>query len=222
MVKFILKMVLSAAILLTLAACNLMDRINLSAVSAVDSGSVLFYDDFSSPEEGDWSTLDENGARIAFEQDGLRFQVDAVNYDYWSLSGMRLADATVAVQATMLAGPEDNDFGLICRFQDANNYYALLISSDGYGGIVKVKDGLYTILNNPEGLEYGPMIHTGKETNLLRADCIDDRLTLYVNHEQFLEVRDADFTFGEVGLIAGSFSQPGVDILFDDFFVIKP
>jgi hypothetical protein len=222
MVKFVLKMVISAVILLSLTACNLMDRINMSAVSAVDSGSVLFYDDFSSPDKGDWATLDENGARIAFEQEGLRFQIDTVNYDYWSLSGMRLADATVAVQATMLAGPEDNDFGLICRFRDENNYYALLISSDGYGGIVKVKDGLYTILNHPKGLEFGPMIHTGAETNLLRADCIDDRLTLYVNHEKFLEVRDADFTFGEVGLIAGSFSQPGVDILFDDFFVIKP
>lgn len=221
MAKFISKVVISAAILSALAACNLADRINLSAVSAVDAGSVLYFDDFSDPESG-WTTLETEGARIAYEQDGLRFQVDNINYDYWSLSGMRLADATVAVEATMLAGPEDNDFGLVCRFQDANNYYALLISSDGYGGIVKVKDGVYTILNNPNGLEYGTMIHKGKDTNLLRADCVGDHLSLYVNHEPFVDVRDKDFTFGDFGLIAGSFSQAGVDILFDDFFVIKP
>ncbi len=221
MVKFIVKTVFTAAVFFALSACNLADRINMSAISAVDAGSVLFYDDFSNPDSG-WSVLDADGARVSYEQDGLRFQIDNINYDYWSLSGMRLADATIAVEATMLAGPEDNDYGLVCRFQDANNYYALLISSDGYGGIVKVKDGLYTILNNSEGLEYGTMILKGEETNLLRADCIGDRLTLYVNHEPFLDVRDADFSFGEVGLIAGSFSQAGVDILFDDFFVIKP
>jgi hypothetical protein len=219
--KVITKILISAAILMSLTACNLMDRINLSAVSAVDSGSVLFYDDFSSVEGG-WSTLDSDGARIAYEQGGLRFQINSVNYDYWSMPDLHLVDSTVAVEATTLAGPEDNDFGVICRFQDASNYYALLISSDGYGGVVKVKDGLYTILNNPDGMEYGSMIRTGADTNLLRADCIADRLTLYVNHELFLDVRDSDFTFGEVGLIAGSFSQAGVDILFDDFFVIKP
>lgn len=219
--KIIANTLISAAVLLSLPACNLMDRINLSAVSAVDSGSVLFYDDFSKLDSG-WSTLETDSAKIAYDQGGLRFQIDAINYDYWSMPDLPLEDATVAVEATKLAGPEDNDFGVICRFQNASNYYALLISSDGYGGIVKVKDGLYSILNNPDGLEYGSMIRTGADTNLIRADCIDDHLTLYVNHERFLDARDADFSYGDVGLIAGSFSQAGVDILFDNFFVIKP
>ncbi len=221
MAKFIVRMVLSAAIMLTLAACNLADYIYLSAASEVDAGSVMFFDDFSDAEGG-WTTLDDEAARIAYEQEGLRFTINSPNYDYWSTPSMRFSDVTVAVEAKTLGGPEDNDFGLICRYQDEDNYYALLISSDGYGGIIKVKDGLYQVLNNPEGLEFGAMILTGKETNQLRADCIDDRLALYVNHELFLEVRDSDFTYGKVGLTAGSFAQAGVDILFDNFFVVKP
>lgn len=221
MVKFVGKLVLMAAILISLPACNLTDRIRASALTTVDAGSVLLYDDFSNPESG-WSTLSSDAAEIAYNQGGLRFQIKAVNFDYWSLPGSRFSDVTMAVDAKMLDGPEDNDFGLICRYQDQYNFYALLISSDGYGGIVKVKDGLYTILNNTEGLEYGSMIHTGTETNQLRGDCINNRLTLYVNHEPFLEVEDSDFSVGEVGLIVGAYNQSGVDILFDNYFVIKP
>jgi len=221
MVKNIVKTALSALVLVSLTACNLTDRIRLSAVTEVEAGSVLLYDDFSNSNSG-WTTLTGDDAKIAYDQGGLRFQIENPNYDYWSMPGMRFADVTLAVEAKMLAGPEDNDFGLICRFQDQHNFYALLISSDGYGGIVKVKDGLYTILNNPDGLEYGSMIHTGEDSNLLRADCIGDHLAMYVNNQAFLEVQDSDFAFGDVGLIAGSYSQSGVDILFDNYFVIKP
>jgi hypothetical protein len=35
-------------------------------------------------------------------------------------------------------------------------------------------------------------------------------------------VEDADLDFGDVGLVVGNFSEPGVDILFDDFIVVKP
>ena len=221
MVKFIGKIAVVVVILTGLTACNLTDRIRTSALTSVDAGSVLYYDDFSKTDSG-WTTIATDVAEIAYDQAGLRFKINEINYDYWSMPGLRFQDVTVTVDAQKIDGPEDNDFGLICRFQDQYNFYALLISSDGYGGIVKVKDGLYTILNNPDGLEYGSMIRTGSEVNQLRADCIENRLTLYVNHERFLEVEDADFTVGDVGLIAGSYSQAGVDILFDNYFVIKP
>lgn len=221
MVKLIIKVVLSVMLLIVLSACNLTDRISLSALTEIDSGNVLYYDDFSNPESG-WTTLASDAAQISYDQEGLRFQIANPNYDYWSLPGMRFSDVTMAVEVKMMGGPEDNDFGLICRFQDQYNFYAMLISSDGYGGIVKVKDGMYTILNNAHGLEYGPMIHTGEDSNLLLGECVDNRLTLNVNHEPFLEVQDSDFAFGDIGLIAGSYSQSGVDILFDNYFVIKP
>jgi len=219
--KFIGKLVVLGAVLISLTACNLTDRIRASALTSVDAGSVLLYDDFSDPNSG-WSTLSTDGVEIGYDQGGLRFQVDNLNFDYWSLPGSRFADVTVAVDAKMLGGPEDNDYGIICRYQDQYNYYALLISSDGYGGIVKVKDGLYTVLNNKEGLEYGTMIRKGSEVNQLRADCINDTLALYVNHEPFLNVKDSDFSVGEIGLIVGAYDQSGVDILFDNYFVIKP
>jgi hypothetical protein len=35
-------------------------------------------------------------------------------------------------------------------------------------------------------------------------------------------VSDADFSTGDVGILAGSFDQPGEDVYFDNFVVYKP
>jgi hypothetical protein len=34
--------------------------------------------------------------------------------------------------------------------------------------------------------------------------------------------KDSDFKNGDVGLLAGAFTQPGVDVLFDHFIVLQP
>lgn len=218
--KITLKLAI-ALLALFMGGCNLSDRITTSALAEIDSGSVIYFDNFSNPESG-WQVWESESAKIEYETDGLRFLIKEPNYDYWSLPGQRFTDVTLGVDAKLLDGPTDNDFGLLCRYQNEYNFYAFLISSDGYGGIIKVKEGMYQTLNSPEGLEYGPMIDQGEVFNQIRADCIGTRLTLYVNQEKFLEVEDADFSTGDVGLIAGSYSQPGVDILFDNFYVLKP
>lgn len=203
------------------SGCNLSDRITASALAEIDPGSVIYFDNFSNPESG-WDVWSSDSAVISYDMDGLRFKIKEANYDYWSLPGQRFTDVTLGVDARLIDGPTDNDYGLLCRFQNEYNFYAFLISSDGYGGIVKVKDGLYQTLNSPDGLEYGLIIEQGQTVNQIRADCVGTRLTLYVNQEKFLEVEDAEFSTGDVGLIAGSYGEPGVDILFDNFYVLKP
>lgn len=207
--------------LLLLSGCQIMDSLPPEKASSSSSGDVLFHDDFSDTSSG-WRVWDTSEANITYADGGLRFYVNQPNYDYWSLPGKEYTDVTLAVDALLEEGPTDNDFGLICRMQDEYNFYAFLISSDGYGGIIKVKDGLYQVLNSETGLEYGSMINQDQNQNLIRADCIGEHLTMYVNHEKFLEVDDSDFSLGDAGLIAGSYNQPGVSILFDNFYVLKP
>jgi hypothetical protein len=62
----------------------------------------------------------------------------------------------------------------------------------------------------------------GAATNRLRADCAGTRLTLYVNGTKAAEGDDADFSSGNVGLIAGTFETPGADVFFDNFSVLQP
>ena len=71
-------------------------------------------------------------------------------------------------------------------------------------------------------MAYNENIQNGIEKNRLRADCVDDILMFYVNDFPVAVISDLDFRLGDVGLIAGSFADPGTDVLFDNFLVLKP
>jgi len=207
-------------LLLLAAASTACDISTLPAVSQAESGTVLFSDDFSNPNSG-WDTWAQNNSTVMYQDGALRFIINQQQYSYWSRPGKRYADARIRVDATRMGGTEDNDMGIICRYKNEENYYAFLISSDGYGGIVKVKDGQYHLLTG-ETLEYIEAVKTGSETNTIGADCVGRSLGLLVNGVLALSAEDGDFSSGEVGLIAGTYDQPGADISFDNFVVIKP
>jgi hypothetical protein len=125
------------------------------------------------------------------------------------------------VEATKLGGPDDNDFGLICRYIDEETFYGFLISSDGYYGITKRNKSDHQVIN-AETMQFSDVIKRGDATNKIRAECIGNRLLLWANGEKLAEVIDDDYSAGDVGLLAGSFDKIGVDILFDNFVMTKP
>jgi hypothetical protein len=184
------------------------------------SSNVLFQDDFAESTSG-WSTLNEGSKFIAYDNGGLHFFVNDAKFDYWSTPGLKFSDVHIEVDVTKLAGPDDNDFGIICRYKDENNFYGMLISSDGYYGISKMKEGVHDVINS-DGMQVSDIIRKGEATNRLQADCVGDVLRLSVNGEKLIEVKDPDFLSGDVGLVAGTFDEPGVDISFDNFIVTKP
>jgi hypothetical protein len=147
--------------------------------------------------------------------------VNQADYDFWSVAGQHFQDAVIEVDVRRIDGPEDNDFGVICRYQDAKNFYMFLVSSDGYYGIGKVKNDQHSLIGI-EQLQYTELIRPEQVDTRLRADCVGDSLILSVDGEKLLEVRDSDFSSGDVGVLAGAYSTPGVDILFDNFEVRQP
>jgi hypothetical protein len=200
-------------------SCSVLDS-PVIPKAAAQSGTVLFSDDFSRPDSG-WETWSQDGSSVSYQDGELRFFVNTTQFSYWSRPGKRFDDALIQVDAVRRGGPEDNDMGIICRYKNEDNYYAFLISSDGYGGIVKVKDGTYYLLTG-EALSYYEAIKTGSEINAITAGCVGSKLTLTVNGTLITTADDNDLVSGEVGLIAGTYDLPGVDIAFDNFEVRKP
>lgn len=202
---------------LVLSSC---DSLPLVANGPAAQEGVLLSDDFSNPNSG-WDTWSSNGSLVAYQDGSLRIFINEPQFDYWSRPGKRFDDVRIAVEATRVAGPEDNDYGVLCRYKDQDNFYAFLVSSDQYAGIMKVKDGNYQLISG-ENLQFFDVINSGEKTNFLGADCTGSRLTFYVNGTRLLEANDTDFSAGEVGLIAGTYEIPGVDIRFDNFVVSRP
>ena len=111
--------------------------------------------------------------------------------------------------------------GLQCRYQDPDNYYFAVISSDGYYGIGKVLNGTQTILPD-NGMQTSQTIFAGQALNHIRFDCVGTKLTLYVNGDYVNSVDDSDLSKGDIGLLAGSFDQKGVQVSFDNLLVLSP
>ncbi len=188
--------------------------------SAPLPSNVLFQDDFSDPSSG-WDRVSEAAGITDYADGSYRIFVNTINTDIWSNPKLNFSDVRVEVDATKVGGSDNNDFGVICRYVDSDNYYFFIASSDGYYGIGRFFEGKQELIG-VESMPPSEVINKGNATNHLRADCIGSKLSLYVNGEFLTQVEDTAFASGDVGLLAGSLDSPGVDIYFDNFKVLKP
>ena len=184
------------------------------------SGDILFEDDFSTGEHH-WVSFANDGGVMGYDAGGFRFFVRESGLNYWSTAGLNFSDMRVEVDVLQYAGPVENRMGVICRHQDDQNFYFFVISTDGYYAIGKVKAGEQILLGQ-EAMAYSSAIEKGVAINRLRAECSGDILSFYVNDIQIALTEDVDFIAGDVGLLAGTFDEGGLDILFDNFVVTQP
>jgi hypothetical protein len=202
-------------------ACSLLSTdITSTEAPAPPEQDVLFQDDFSSTSSG-WDRISVEEGVTDYADGVYRIYVNTSETDVWANPGLDFSDVRVEVEATKVGGDDDNDFGLICRYSDSSNFYFFVISSDGYYGIGRVLDGSQELIGETAMLPTDE-VNQGEATNLLRADCDGEELSLYVNGVFVASQMDSSFSAGDVGLIAGSFATEGTDIHFDNFVVRQP
>jgi hypothetical protein len=199
---------------LSMLACSLGSEAN------IQSGNVLFQDDFSDPSSG-WDRVNTDEGITDYANGVYRIFVNTDNTDVWANPDLSFTDTIIEVDATKTGGPDDNDFGLICRYEDSANFYFFIISSDGFYAVGKVIDGVQELLGDTE-MNPNDAIKIGNMANNIRVDCVGSSLSLSVNGTQLVTVQDSSFYQGDVGLIAGTFDDPGTDIHFDNFVVRQP
>ena len=184
-------------------------------------GDTLILDDFSDLK-GNWDTWEErDNTTVTYYHGGLIMVINAPNRDVLTTHIGSYRDVAIEATAQKLTGPDDNAFGLVCRYQDMNNYYALIISSDGYYGIVKVIQGAYHLISG-NNLNYDERIRQGNAENLIQAECQGNEIALTVNGDELVRVQDSDLETGRTGLITGTYEEAGAAILFDHFVVKTP
>jgi len=181
----------------------------------------LYIDDFSDPNSG-WDRMRSDEGFTDYEEGTYQIYVNEPTTDYFSTPYCSYKDVGLEVQAVRSGGPVENNFGLVCRFSDERNFYLGQVSSDGYFGIFKVRDGEYLQLDNEYMRLYEVILSEVNEVNLLRFDCQGQKLFLFVNGTLLASVEDDDYSIGDIGLLAGTFEQPGVLIAFDNFRILQP
>ena len=207
------------ALALASLACQYSSPFAATPIPEAQAGETLFYDDFTNTATG-WDRFTSADGTMDYDGSGYRFLVNALQANFWSTPGKSFRDVRLEVDVAKLNGPDENRIGLLCRFVE-NNYYFFMVSSDGYYTIGKYIGGNAIQLGQSE-MQYNESIHTGLAVNHLRADCKGSTLIFFVNGTPVAKAEDSDLTEGDVGLLAGTFAQPGVDVIFDNFVVLQP
>lgn len=181
-------------------------------------GDIIYQESFADNTSG-WDRVLNEGGIMDYDSGGYRILVRGAKMNFWSTPSGNFGDVRVEADITKLNGPDENRAGLMCRYQNGNHYF-FVISNDGYYAIGKFSDG-QAILIGQESMVPSEFIQT-EGINHLRADCVGNTLTFYVNYNQVASTSDTDLVTGGVGVLAGSFDEPGVDVLFQNFVVMQP
>lgn len=176
--------------------------------------TVAFSDSFDTP--GNWFTISDAEVEIDYADGGLGIEIKVLDRVAWSVASQSFKDGVVLVDATPVAGPDDNAYGLVIRHVDDRNFYRFEISGDGFFA-VQVPEGSF-------GWEFlvdwteSAAIHRGKQTNRLKVECQGPTMVFFVNDVELTRVKDDRYSEGDVGVIAGTFYvEAGAQILFDNF-----
>ena len=192
-----------------------------AAESEVAADGVLFQDDFSNPNSG-WDVYADEVAANEYYENEFRISINELGYYSWTNLQQDYGDVQIEVDAHKGSGGEDNYFGVLCRYQPDGSFYALVISSDGFYGILKkIGSGDPLPIGSDQMLE-SSTINTGGESNTIQAECMGNKLKLTVNGQELAEVEDEEFTSGDVGLIVATISSENTVIMFDDFSLRTP
>ncbi len=203
---------LLASLSIVLSACG-------ALIPPSPPGSVLFQDDFARSSSG-WDQRHTPSSSTEYVDGRYRIAVYQSNTDAWGNPGIHLADVRIEVDVRQMGGPDDNLFGIICRYQDAGNFYFLIASTDGFSGIGQYRNGQRRLLSGDAMLPV-PGVAAGLPDHHLRADCDRSQLSLYVDNILASQAPAAEWAAGDVGLMSGTYRQPGTDIAFDNFSVLQ-
>jgi hypothetical protein len=185
-------------------------------VTATADGPLL-QDNFSKILSG-WSINSFDEGSLGYADGKYQLTVISTKWDVWSYLGKSFVDAKISVDASVVASTGNGIFGVLCRLQDDDNFYALEVSEEGFFKIWKRVDGEDTALYDWENSDAIPIgvpltIHAG---------CAGNQITLGVNDTVLATVQDDSFTKGKVGLIAGTDDTGNFSVAFDNFMVEKP
>ena len=123
-----------------------------------------------------------------------------------------LGDVSVEVDATVGQLREDGFHALMCRVQDFDNFYGFAVVEGGSVSIFRIQGGV-----TEELAVAGDVVFAETDTHRLRADCVGDRLTMFLDGVEVLTAQDSALTSGAVGMMAETRGEQGYAVNFDNF-----
>jgi hypothetical protein len=193
-----------------------------------EPGAVLVDEPFADTTTHKWDVYNDRETRAEYEVNRLLLAIDVPDEVAWSLlqdNGAEFGDVALDLDVTALAGPTDNSFGLIFRYKDRWNFYSFDVSSDGYYRLQLRRGTSNTDWQAHKLIDWTPSaaVRPGlDQPNHLRLVAKGTAFTLIINGQTVNQFTDTTLSRGRIGVSAGSFQEPGVQIAFDNLVVSNP
>lgn len=202
-----------------LARCDLGDQ-----PDPCQTDTALFQDDFENENECGWLLFDNSGLAAEILDGAMLITTSQAGKITWSNAERDFTNVIINVTARQISGPNNNAYGVICRYRDEQNFYLFLVSGDGYYTIGKYEASSPQIqyLTPNDEFGYSDIINQGVATNEIRAACVGNELSLAVNGIPVFATTDGTHTHGDIGVGASTLEPGTAQIRFDDFSVLEP
>lgn len=222
MKKLFIPSVLIILLAVSLSACSYFHdgKISQDKLPWFKSGQILMEEDFSE-NSSHWEEVNNVYELKRYSAQGYFVSITPSDGRSISTSGKVFSNAKFSVEAQKVTGPESTNYGLVCRYQDKQNFYAFVVSTDGYAGIYRVQNGETKMLSGDKFV-YSETIKQNDGINTITAVCQDDTLSLEINGLDVSSVKDNTFNIGELGLFLETSDEGSASAVFNNFLVVKP
>ena len=214
------KLILMITLLLLstlVSGCNLPGVVSQTA--SANTPNLLFEDNFSDPNSG-WEVSSQGGLKDYYNGT-YHILISDTNIFSWSVAQQSYGDVAISVDAAFTGPASMAEIGIICRMQNSQDFYFMTLRSDGAFAVFKMYQGNEFFIGM-EGYQFNDAIRTGLSTNHIEVSCRGENLSLAVNNQQLITVQDSSYQVGDVGVLAGAFDEPNVNVYFDNFRVFQP
>ena len=182
---------------------------------------VLFADDFSDLNSG-WARDRGQGFVYSYSEGEYVIHVpesDQVAIGVGLLEDQVFSAAVLTVQVTQRHGdPTTTNSMIVWGAQDYFNYYALLLTADGYANVTRLDAGNLVTLYD---WTWHPSVHTGLETNYVAIAFAAGSATIYINDVLITAIADDTLSEGSVGLGGQTNMGGGMETAFDNVVIFE-
>jgi hypothetical protein len=198
-----------------------------SAPPTLAVGQLPLTDAFSNAQSGFGITSDADGS-VAYAGDGLRFSLVTRGFEYRSTSHRVAAqDVIVETDVQQVSGPDRNEMGLACRYQENAKKDP---NDDTFIGFALSGEGQVTIWQSLNGqvnrlVDWNTALLVDNTPGLvhrLKAACVGDKLSLDVDGHRVADATDPAPLTGDIALLAAMRADGQLEVQFDNLLVSAP
>ena len=190
------------------------------------------YDDFSSDALG-WTVYQDDVTITKYEEEAFSIQVTQQNTFDWVYLPVDFIPYEINFDVRSFDGPQDGTFGVLCQYQDVDNYYYIeidLLTKD-YTIAQSIDDKFIPLTPlNENGQYWQPADQLNEpptEINQIGVSCYLDIIGLFINNE-FVDSVTVDQPFndpGQAALFVYAFDfagEAGYKVFFDNVEAFQP